>query len=252
MTFFGSLTKYYPTSALSLFVCTNLLLSCFVSDSVLAQEAFTLNTADKPPYSTETDSGIYDKIISQVFENIGISIKINHLKSARSIENVDVGIDDGEYARIKGLCTTYKNIRIVEEKLIDFAFTAFAKDSSIKIHGWESLANYNVAYIRGWKIYEKNVKNVKSTLLVSSGEELFQVLTHDRVDIVLYERLRGLDFMKRKQLLGIVALDEPLSVRGMYLYVNKKHEKMIPDIENSLKFIKMNGQYQKIVDSFIH
>ncbi len=252
MTFPNVFTMCFTSRGLSLFVCASLLLSCFVKDSALAQQSFTLNTADKPPYSTETNTGIYDKIIAQVFANIDISLNINHLKSARSIENVDVGIDDGEYARIKGLCSSYKNIRRVKEKLIDFTFTAFAKDSSIKIDGWESLANYNVAHIRGWKIYEMNVENSNSTLVVSSEEELFQVLIHNRVDIVLYERLRGLDFMKRRQLHGIVALDEPLSVRGMYLYVNKRHEKMIPDIDNALKHIKQNGQYQRILDSFIH
>jgi len=244
--------RSYKLGTLLLFICGSLLLSCFLKNSALAEEFLTLNTADKAPYSTDLNAGIYDKIILKMFEDIGVNIKINHLKSARSIENVDVGIDDGEYARIKGLSTRYKNIMIVDEKLIDFAFTAFAKDSSIKIHGWESLGKYNVAFIQGWKIYEMNVKNTESVLVVSSEEELFRVLEHDRVDIILYERLRGLDYLKRKQLPGIVHLDEPLSVRGMYLYVNKKHEKKIPHIENSLRVIKKSGQYQKIIDSFIH
>lgn len=103
------------------------------------EEIFTINTADKPPYSTTDNNGIYDKIITHVFADIGKNIKINHLLSARSIENVQVGIDDAEYARIKGLSKTHSNLIIVDEKLLDFAFTAFSKDGSIEIKGWESL-----------------------------------------------------------------------------------------------------------------
>ena len=73
-----------------------------------AEELFTINTADKPPFSTINNDGIYDKIILRLFEDMGAQIRINHLLSARSIENVQVGLDDAEYARIKGLSEKYK------------------------------------------------------------------------------------------------------------------------------------------------
>ncbi len=238
-------------NSIFLFLWTIISFNFFLINSANAQGFFTINTADKPPYSTENNGGVYDKIVMRMFENIGIKIKINHLLSARSLENVDVGLDDAEYARIKGLTDRYKNLQIIDEKLIDFAFTAFAKDPSITIDGWNSLSKYNVAFMRGWKIYEKNVTKTKSTLIVSSEEELFSLLENGRVDIVLYELLRGGEFMKKRNIKGIVPLKKPLSVRGMYLYVNKKHEELIPDIENSLMSIKKSGEYQLIVDSFI-
>ncbi len=222
----------------------------FPGNRACANEIFTINTADKAPYSTADNSGIYDVIILQIFKNLGIKTTINHLKSARSIENVDLGIDDAEYARIKGLTSRYPNIRIVDEKLLDFSFTAFAKDPSLVISSWEDLAGHSVAFIQGWKIYEMNVKETVSTVIVSSQKELFQVLLHDHVDVILYERLRGLDYMKREHIKGITALKTPLSVRGMYLYVNQRHEKIIPDLESSLREMKEKGQYRAIIDSF--
>lgn len=216
-----------------------------------AKALFTINTADKPPYSTESNTGFYDRIILRTFENLGMKIKINHLPSARSIENADVGLDDAEYARIKDLSDRYENLRIVDEKLVDFAFTAFAKDPSISINGWESLKGHDVAFMRGWKIYERNVNQAKSFLVVSSEEELFQLLVNDRVDIVLYERLRGFNFMRKRGIQGIMNLSNPLSVRGMYLYVNRKHDGLIPDIERSLKAIKASGEYKDILKSYL-
>jgi polar amino acid transport system substrate-binding protein len=228
---------------------TLILCSFFRTEDAAATDVLTLNTADKPPYSTETNTGIYDRIILRVFDDLGLRIKINHLLSARSIENVDAGIDDAEYARIKGLSEKYNNIRIVDEKLIDFAFTAFAK-KKIPIDGWESLKPFHVAYIRGWKIYEINVFQAKSIILASTEKELFSLLEQDRVDLVLYERLRGYDFLKRNGINGIMALDPPLSVRGMYLYVNKKHEARIPDIETALRAFKAGKDYAEMIRSF--
>ncbi|MCF6247825.1 MAG: transporter substrate-binding domain-containing protein [Desulfobacula sp.] len=222
-----------------------------ISSFACGKEIFTINTADKPPYSTEFNTGIYDQIIQGMFKNIGVKIQINHLTSARSIENVSVGFDDGEYARIAGLSNQYENLRIVNEKLIDFAFTAFSKDSSIRIENWGSLKDYHVAFIRGWKIYEKNVKVSKSKIFVASEKELFQLVEKNRVDIVLYELLRGFDFMKKQKIKGIVNLNNPLSVRSMFLYVNKKHGGLVPQLENELRTMKTNGEYNKIINSFL-
>lgn len=212
---------------------------------------FTLNSADSPPYSTPAGTGLYDKILKRAFELSGINITINHLPSARSIENVDLGIDDGEFARIKGLTEKYPDIRIVEEKLIDFGFTAFARNPEIKITNWSSLQNFNVAYIRGWKIYEKNVTKYNSLQISTSEDGLFKLLLSDRVDIILYEQLRGLDYMKRHSITGIYPLKDPLSVRGMYLYLNKKHEAVIPRVEKALKQLKSNGEYHNILSTFM-
>lgn len=223
----------------------------FHGEILSARELFTVNTADSPPYSTPLNTGIYDQIILKIFNSLGLKIKINHLSSARSIENVDIGLDDAEYARIKGINEKFKNILPVNEKLIDFSFTAFSKDPHIRITGWDGLKKYNVGFIRGWKIYEINVKNTRSLHVVSSEVELFNMLLKDRVDIILYEKLRGYDFLSKNHIADVFALENPLSVRGMYLYVHKKHADLIPKIENALQEIKQDGEYDDIVKAFI-
>lgn len=230
-----------------------ILLGCFLVYSakpIQAQETFSINTADKPPYSSADNSGIYDVIVSHVFNDIGVAFHINHLKSARSVENVDIGIDDAEFARIKGLSAQYPNLEIVDEKLIDFSFTVFSKDANIEINNWDSLKKYNIGFMRGWKIYENNVTSDRPIHIVDSEAELFNMLVHDRVDIILYEKLRGYDHMKKNGITGVHALNAPLSVRGMYLYVNKKHSSLIPTIEGALRKMKRNGDYQSILSSF--
>jgi len=43
-------------------------------------------------------------------------------------------------------------------------------------------------------------------------------------------------------------IDQPLSNHPMYMYVNKKHEALIPQLVQSLQAIKEEGRYQRMFD----
>lgn len=210
----------------------------------------TINTADQPPYSTLVNTGIYDKIVTKMFDKIGANIQINHLPSARSIENADLGIDDAEYARINSIPQHYKNLVLVDEKLLDYRFTGFSKGQSLNINGWSDLRQYHVGYIRGWKIYEKNVTEYKSLTTATTEEELFQLLLENRVDIILYEQLRGMDFLKRNNIEEIYPSKTPVAVKGMYLFLHKKHKDLAPQLSEILRTMKSTGEHQTILSEF--
>lgn len=230
--------------------CLAVLLVLASAANSVAANSFTLNTADQPPYSTNDNRGVYDQIVMEVFRTLGKSPKINHLPSARSLENVSTGVDDGEYARISGLTATNPNLRMVNEKLLDFAFTPFARNPNLQIRDWKDLANYNVAYINGWKIFETEVKNAASILKVPSDKELFSLLASGRIDIALYERRRGLHYLRSNKIEGMYPLDQPLAVKGMHLYLHMRHEPMIPALDQALRSFKQTTAYQQLLDEF--
>lgn len=212
-----------------------------------AEAIFTVNTADQPPYSTPEESGIYDMLIKAAFGRLNIKLRINRLPSARSLENVNLGWDDGEYARIAGLERRYPNLVMVREKLIDFAFTAFSLNPAVHLDGWPDLAGRNVAYIRGWKIYERNAPKAKSAVAVSDEKELFGMLRQGRVDLALYELYRGRAYLEKHGFKKIYNLEKPLAVKGMYMYVHKKHSDLIPKIEQALRALKDSGEHRSII-----
>lgn len=231
-------------------VCLTIFFVLISSSNSFAEDPFTINTADQPPYSTQDNNGLYDRIIIETFRIIGKTVKINHMPSARSLENVNNGIDDGEYARIAGLTITNPNLRIVDEKLLDYIFTAFVRNPGLQIHDWNDLTGHNVAFINGWKIYETEVKNTASIFKVHSEKELFALLASGRIDIALYERRRGLHYIKSHKLEGIYPLASPLAVKGMYLYFNSRHEAIIPAVEQALRSFKQTSNYQLLINSF--
>lgn len=107
--------------------------------------------------------------------------------------------------------------------------------------------SYNVAIIRGWKILEKNIIGAKSLIKLKNQTLLFTHLDKNRSDIIVYERYRGYEIIQRLGIKGIVALEPPLVVRDMFLYLHKKHEKLIPQLSDKIKEMKKEGTFAKIV-----
>ena len=143
----------------------------------------------------------------------------------------------------------YPNLIRVPEKLIDWYFVAFSKRSVELNEGWQSLSNQNIAFITGWKIYEKNTPPSATKTQVRNAEQLFTLLSRNRTDIALYNRSSGNYLIEKMKLDGIRELSPPLAVREMYIYLNKKHSRLVPKVAQALAEMKADGTYKRILET---
>ncbi len=200
--------------------------------------ALILGTADTPPYSTPDNKGYYDLIVQEAFRRINVDMEILHLPSGRSLVNASHGRIDGEYARISGIESAYPGLIMVDAKLADYHFCAFTLHDDLELEGWEDLSAWHTAYIKGWKILEDNAGSARSITLVSDVDLLFSILLAGRVDVVLYDRLRGEYFLESRGIEGVRIIEPPLAVRGMYLYLNRRHSELVAPLEAAIREIR--------------
>lgn len=219
----------------------------FFHSTGICGETLILTTDDVYPRSTPEGTGFEDLILKEAFKRIGISIKISSLPAERALINVNQGIDDGLFVKIAGVEENYPYLIMVPEKICDYDFAAFTKNPAIKIDGWESLKPYNVAFLRGWKMYEANIKEAKSITKVKDDDALIELLTHDRVDLIAYELLEMKVRSKKMNLTGIITLQPLLAKKDMFCYLNIKHSKLVPGLVQALKDMKEDGTYNKIM-----
>jgi polar amino acid transport system substrate-binding protein len=224
----------------------SLLLFFFLTTPCIASPPLVVTTSVGPPESNESGTGLYDLILQEAFGRIDQQIDIDHLPSERALMNANSGLTDGEFPRISGLERLYPNLVKVPEKLTNYEFVAFSKHQGIKMPSWDALHPYDVAIVRGWKILEKNIVNTRSLVRAKSQKLLFNLLVNNRADIVVYSRVAGYAFIHSQGLEGIVALEPPLAVREMYLYLNKKHEQLIKPLAQALREMKADGTYTEI------
>jgi polar amino acid transport system substrate-binding protein len=140
----------------------------------------------------------------------------------------------------------YKNLRIVPEKITEYEFVAFGKNPQVQLNGWESLQNYYVGIITGWKILENNIIRFKELTKVKNAELLFKTLRDDKVDLVVYNKLDGLGTIKELSLKGIYPLERTLATKEMFLYLHKNREDIIPQLTHALRSMKSDGTYDRI------
>lgn len=222
----------------------------FVLTLAIIQPAYTqtivLNTANDSPNSTDDHTGICDRIMTEAFRRMGITLKIVNLPSERALINANEGLDDGNFARVEGLDKQYPNLIRVSEEITTFEFVAFSRKAAFKTTGWDSLKPYNVGIITGWKILENNIVGGKSLTKVSDEHQLFKLLLSGKVDLVVYDRMQGRVVLNRLTAGGIRALKPPLAVKGMYPYLHKRHAGLVPKLEHTLRAMKKDGTFKRI------
>jgi polar amino acid transport system substrate-binding protein len=206
----------------------------------------TLNTAQTPPRTRPDGSGFQDIIIRKALGRLGIPVQIEHLPSERAMINANEGIDDGVLVRVAGLEEIYPNLIRVPEQVTTFEFSAFTKTINPPLRNWEDLKPYHVGIICGWKILEIKLTGVQSLTRVKDEVALFSLLAGDRVDFIVYDRMQGLALMEAQHLQNIRILEPPLAVKPMYLYLNKKHQDLVPQVGEALREMRVSGLIDRI------
>lgn len=224
-----------------------LLCITFSMSNLFANPSITLNAGTTEPFITAEGGGFYGELVREMFARIGMDAKVIRLPSARSIINANQGIDDGVIARTKGFEEKYKNLIMVPGSIVTFRFVAYSRDKKIPVTGWDSFAPYSVGYIRGWRIYEKNLINAKKLMIVNNAEQLFKLLINGRSDLVMFEYYRGTWWNKHLNA-NAHLIGSPVAEKEMFMYMHNKHAALVPKLARALEAMKQDGSYQKIRD----
>lgn len=224
-----------------------LIVSVLLTSPVSAEEFFKINTSIKPPYSTLDEDGAIDQLLEELFKRAGFKMELVRLPPARALQMINTGQSDAEVPRILGMSKSYPNMVVVPESFIDYHFVALTCRKDISIKSWNSLANFEVGYIIGWKIFEQNVPSTALVTKLATPKQLLHMVARNRINIALYERHAGTYLANE---LGIDCLHEPgppLATVPMYLYVNKRHADKVNLLTNKLRSMKKDGTYQRIL-----
>jgi len=217
-----------------------------VGRAVSAHETLRLNIS----HNTVVEL-VFERVVAEAFRRLKVPYIRADLPERRAILRVDRGEDDGIGPRNKAVERKFKNIVRVPETINTHTYVAFGKDPTVSTPNWDNFSSLHIAYVASWKIFDNNVEKPGSVMKVQTPDQLFDVLEHDRVDLVLYSRLSGLSVIKKKKLKGIHILDPPLAHREVYLYLHKHHADLVEPIAEKVREMKADGSYQRIKDQAI-
>lgn len=232
-------------------LCYCLVLILIFCSRVESGQALLLNTDDIYPRATLQGTGVNDRIIDEAFRRSELQVEIVVVPAERALVNADKGIDDGIFVRVAGIDKIYPNLVMVPEKICEYEFVVFTRSPAIRIGEWESLKPYDVGIVTGWKILEANIVGTRSLTKVRDPEALFSLLVHERVDLVVFDLIKGNALIKKRRLSGVKAIDPPLAKRDMFLYLNRRHADLVPRLTMALREMKRDGTFERIVSSVL-
>lgn len=235
------LKKLFSTRALLLFVF-----------SILSQPAISqplkINTGFTPPVSK-----LLQEIMQHTFQRAGLKMVFSEQPAERSIALVARGIDDGECCRIpKAIAKDYPDLVQVPELVYTARFSAFAKRPLPEINGFDSLKPYSVATVSGWKILVNNLQKVKPETLhiLDNASSMLQILQLDRIDIATYGYLSGLKTLAELNLEEITVIEPPLASAPLYLFLNKQHAHLVPQLTQAIRDLRADGTLDRIIRTY--
>ncbi len=228
----------------------------FGINNIKAAETLVIETIYKAPLSTPDGKGLVDLITKERFARSGLNVTLQPIPNTQALEQANSGVFDGDIMRVSDatVAKKYPNLLQIPGTFYRFEFVVFTKNRDFKpTNGWNSLKAHRVAVPQGWILMDKNINesNTMSVERISSPPQLFSALHRGKVDAIIFERMMGYELVKTLGSKDIVAVEPPLDSQEMFLYLNKKHEALVPKLDDALKSMINDGTIKKLTDDFL-
>lgn len=213
--------------------------------AIAEPRVITLNTTNRPPFSTDKRDGFLDIVATEAFRRIGVELRIIEVPPERALINANAGIDDGDISRLAGIDKLYPNLIRVPEKIKDSMFCAFSRDPTIPGTP-EAMRQRSAGHIKGWKNYEKMMAGAPDVTTTDGPEQLLRLLDLGRIEVALYQCIEGVALAREMGLKNIHSLAPPLTVTEAFIYLHKKHAELVPKLAAALRTLKSDGFYDRV------
>ncbi len=217
---------------------------------VFPTQAFAGNTLvlSTEKYTATPHTMLMNAIITEALKRLGYKTVLRRLPSKRALYEANSGEVDGNFLRNSSLSHNYPNLIMVPEPITHISMVAFSKHEDIRVNGWNSLLPLRVVWIRGWQICENKLVNARKISRVNNVDQLFNFLEEDRADVGIFIKELGVETLREMRIKNIHPLLAPIYEYDLFLYLHKKHAKIVPQVAETLHAMKEDGTFQALRD----
>ncbi len=203
-----------------------------------------------------SDTNVYkvsEAVLTEALRRNNIKLVLEIYPPKRAELLLNLGKVDGDSHRIDEFNKNKPNIIKVSEPVQSVKQSVFTKNLDFQVDGWKSLSPYKVIFVEGIRLAENEIRKAvkeQNLIPVDTIETAFKMLAKERGELLVTSPETGFATMKKLSIekSGIKLLTPPITEIYLYIYLNKKHEKLASKISDSLKEMKADGSYQKIIE----
>lgn len=234
------------------FVCWLLLISSF-SLAASDEPVLTLVTGDMVAgfYHSPEQTGLVDDLLEQALKRMGYRLRVLTVPTERSLKMAAAGLADGELLRTAAIEKHFPTLLQVPEALIEGEFVVFSHEAIDLSEGWQALSGKSVGIVIGMKIIENNVPASALITKVKDEKLLFSLLKRKRIDYAVFLRDIGQYYLDKNNIKGLLVNKMYLGKVPAYAYLHPKHAALVPRLANTLKGMKQDGSFQRLVEQHL-
>ncbi len=191
------------------------------------------------------ESTVIDRLIHNVLQRMGYELTMDAAAMAYAIQMANSGERDALATQGPGLEKRFPNLVMVPEPLASVSFPVFArKGSGMKVETWNDFSGLRVGNLfqKAW-ILNHLPQDLAGHVQKESFYELIVALQRDECDVIVTSSTFDLDLIIPDNIERIGTTD----CFESFMWLNRKYEHLIPPISESLKSMKADGTWAKIV-----
>jgi len=185
------------------------------------------------------------EIVRRAYANIGVVVDFKTFPAERALQLSNKGRADGELVRIEGIEKSYPNLIRVPVSHVTANQMAFARDSGLRLAGWDSLRAYRIVFHRGYKVAERNTEGMNRHLSKDVKTALTMV-DRGRMDIAIANQFSGRKVIGETGLRNVHMIAPPLQSDPLFHYLHRKHADLVAPVTAELERMRAAGEFDAI------
>lgn len=222
-----------------------LLLLCLPATSAAGRE-YIVGVTTSPAGKTLPEA---ENVLRELYRRIGIDVKVAFLPTLRDLASANDMTTDASSARTLHAIAAYPNLMLVMDPLVMMPYNAYAMPN-IRIAGLKDLEHFRIASVKGDLFARKLAEDAsRDTILVKSVRNGIDMVLAGRADVLI------LDFFSTESHRSDLAQSNllcspPLITVKYYHAVNKVHAELVPKLEHSLRSMKQDGTWARLLGRY--
>lgn len=207
---------------------------------------------------TYTFSGVHDnvvqivagKVLQKAYASAGISTHIIYQQAETSLQESNLGKNDGQLARIKNISKDYPNLVIMNVPLATVKAVAYSNNPRIRIENWNDLRAYKFSVVKGAKFIENATQGYQKKELQSFAQALKE-LHEGKTEVIVIPKKAAVKLILENDYKDIHVVSPVLKTLKLYHCVHKKNAHLVPIITPTLQQMKESGEIEHIRNSYL-
>jgi polar amino acid transport system substrate-binding protein len=215
-----------------------------------ADKPLLLASANLPPIVNADGTGYLNRIFDEMFARIDQAYSIQIAPGRRGLDGASSGLFDGDAARVEEVSNKFPDLMMLPEPVIPTVFAGQMLTDGSAIRTLADFSAYRVGYIRGWKIAETLFADHRDAIAVRNAEVLMRMLANHRIDVAFMTIAPARHLAKSQGIAPPFATDFRVQ-RDLFLFLNQRHEGLVPPLTAALRAMKADGTYDAILAGYL-